>query len=116
MDQSKTTDSVKQDKSKKPALVLWRIQLLLLLVVTGVTVVGAYLLPPSDEITSSQLTGISILSIILAVLLLLFSSLHSYTSLRYFQLPVWRWMANGFKGKPVVPWVTKSKEKIETEQ
>jgi hypothetical protein len=97
MNQSKTTDSVKQDKSNKARLRLWRIELVLALVVTGVTVVGAYLLPQSDGNITSQVKGLGALVITIAIILLVSTPLMLYTSIRYVQLPAWRLMASRFK-------------------
>ena len=102
--------NIKQGKQTRPVLLLWIIPLLLLLLLAGIAVIGVYLLEQSDSGVTSQLKGLAILVIIIAVIALVSGSLCLYSSVRYIQLPAWRWMASGFKGKPVVPWLQKSKE------
>jgi uncharacterized membrane protein HdeD (DUF308 family) len=102
MDPNSTGNNAKQGKQTRPVL--------LLILLTGITVIGVYLLEQSDSNMTSQLKGLVVLVIIIGVLLLLIGSLQLYSSVRYIQFPTWRWMASGFKGKPVVPWLQKSKE------
>ena len=98
-----------QSSERRPVLLLWIVPLLLLILLTGITVIGVRLLEQSDSNLTSQLRGLVVLVGIIAVLLLFIGSLQLYASLRYIQLPVWRWIASGFHGKLVLPWITKSK-------
>jgi hypothetical protein len=95
---------------------LWIIPLLLLILLTGITVIGVHLLEQSDSNVTSQLKGLGILVGIIAVILLILTTLLLYSSVRYIQLPAWRWIASGFKGEPVVPWITKAKRAKENEK
>jgi len=104
-----TYDNDKQSKQTRPVLLLWIIPLLLLILLTGITVIGVCLLERSNGNLTSQLKVLGVLVVIIAVISLLIGSLRLYSSVRYIQLPVWRWIANRFQGKPVLPWITKSK-------
>jgi hypothetical protein len=110
MDPKNTNDNEKQRKQTKPVLLLWIIPLLLLILLTGITVVGVCLLEQSDSNLTSQLKGLGVLVVIIAVISLLIGSLRLYSSVRYIQFPVWRWIVSGFKGKPNLPWIKKSKK------
>jgi len=110
MDTKSTNDNEKQCKPTRPVLLLWIIPLFLLILLTGITVIGVRLLEQSDSNMTSQLKGLGMLVGIITVILLLTGSLLLYSSVRYMQLPVWRWIASRFQGKPVLPWITKSKK------
>jgi len=90
-------------------LFLWIIPLVLVILLTAITVIGLRLLERSDGDQTSQLKGLGVLVVIIAVIALLIGSLRLYSSVRYTQLPTWRWIASRFHGKPDVPWLTKSK-------
>lgn len=109
MDLKNTDDEEKQNKPTRPVLYLWIISLLLVILLTAITVIGVRLLERSDGNMTSQLKGLGVLVVIIAVIALLIGSLRLYSSVRYIQLPVWRWIASRFHGKPVLPWITKSK-------
>ena len=110
MDQKSTNDNEKQCKQTKPVLLLWIIPLLLLILLTVIVIIGVWFLESSDSNMTSQLKGLCVLFVIIAVISLLIGSLGLYSSIRYMQIPVWRWMARGFKGEPNLPWLKKSKK------
>jgi uncharacterized BrkB/YihY/UPF0761 family membrane protein len=110
MEPKSTNGNEKKRKQTRPVLLLWIIPLLLLIVLTGITVLGVCLLEQSDSSLTSQLKGLGVLVVIIAVISLLIGTLCLYSSARYVQLPAWRWIASGFKGEPNVPWIKKSKK------
>ena len=110
MNPNSTNDNAKQGKQTRPVLLLWIIPLFLVVLLTGMTVIGVRLLDQSESGMTSQMKGLTILVIIIAVISLLLGALRIYSSVRYIQLPTWRWMASGFKGKPALPWSLKSKD------
>lgn len=109
MDLKSSYNDEKQSKPTRPVLYLWMIPLLLVILLTAITLIGVWLLERSDGNMTSQLKGLGVLVVIITVIVLLIGSLRLYSSVRYIQLPVWRWIASGFHGKPVLPWIKKSK-------
>lgn len=105
-----------KENSRKPNLMLFLfiIPILLLILLTVITVIGVYLLEQDTNGPKSQLIGLAALGGIIAVFILLISIWSQYYSIRYLQIPLWRWIAGGFKGKPDVPHIglaiRKSKE------
>jgi uncharacterized BrkB/YihY/UPF0761 family membrane protein len=100
----------------KPVLLLWIIPLLLLILVTVITLIGVHFLESRDGDVLSELKGFVVLMLIISVILLIIGSLLVYSSIRYIQLPTWRWIAKGFKGKPDFPWIKKSHKNRTKEQ
>ena len=109
MNPKSTDDKEKQSRPTRPVLFLWFISLLLVILLTAITVIGLRLLERSDGNLTSQLKGLCVLVLIIAVIVLLIGALRLYSSVRYIQLPAWRWIVSRFHGKPVLPWITKSK-------
>jgi len=105
MDSKSTDDKKKQNKLTRPVLFLWIVSLLLIILLTAITMIGLRLLERSDGDQTSQLKSLSVLVLIIAVIALLFGSLRLYSSVRYIQIPTWRWIANRFR----LPWITKPK-------
>ena len=110
MEHENTQKDKKQAKVTKPALLLWIIPLILLIILTVIIVIGVHIIESRDGDVMSQLKGLVVLLLIIVFFLLLIGFLLLYSSARYIQLPMWRRIARGFKGKPDVPWLTKSKE------
>ena len=104
----------KKYKLTRPVLLIWVVPLLLLILLTIITVVGVYLLESSDGSITSQVKSLGVLVLIIAVILLLAGALILYSSIRYMQIPIWRWISKGFKGEPDLPWIKKP-QKRETE-
>ena len=103
-------------KLSKPVLLLWIIPLLLLILVAVITLIGVHFLESRDGDVLSELKGFGVLILIITVILLITGSLTVYSSIRYIQLPAWRWIAKGFKGRPDVPWIKKSEKNKTKEQ
>lgn len=92
-----------KENSRKPNLMLFLfiIPILFLILLTVITVIGVYLLEQdTDGVISQLIIFLTPLIVIIVVASLL---MRHYYSIRYLQLPLWRWMAGGFKGKPDVP-------------
>ena len=77
---------------------LFIIPILLLILLTGITVIGVYLVEQYSSGVTSQLIGLAAIGVIIAVVSILISTWSSYFSIRYLQIPLWRWIAGGFKG------------------
>ena len=110
MEHNNTQKDKKLGKFTKPVILLWIIPLLLLILVTVITVIGVHFLESREGDVTSQLKNYTVLILIIVVILLIIGFLRLYSSIRYIQFPIWRWMVKGFKGKPDVPWLDKSKE------
>ena len=100
-----TEKDKKPNKLTKPVLLLWIIILLLVILVTAITLTGLHFLESHGGDMSSELKGMAVLILIIGVILLIIGSLLLYFSGRYIQLPTWRWIAKGFKGKPDLSWI-----------
>jgi uncharacterized BrkB/YihY/UPF0761 family membrane protein len=107
MDQEIIKNNEKKCKRTRPVLLIWVVPLLLLILLTIITVVGVYLLESSDGSIASQVKSLGVLIVIIAVISLLIGALSLYSSMRYMQIPIWRWIAKGFKGEPDLPWIRK---------
>ena len=105
----------KKYRRTRPVLLIWVVPLLLLILLTIITVVGVYLLESSDGSITSQVKSLGVLTVIIAVILLLTGALILYSSIRYMQIPIWRWLTKGFKGEPDLPWLRKP-QKPESEE
>jgi len=95
---------------------IWILPILSLAVMTMIAVIAVYSLEKDSSISPSRLIRIGITTVIVVVMYLISSFVHQYYCIRYMQIPVWRWMASGFKGEPRLPWITnnrnaKAKEK-----
>jgi len=95
---------------------IWILPILSLAVMTMIAVIAVYSLEKDSSISPSRLIRIGITTVIVVVMYLISSFVHQYYCIRYMQIPVWRWMASGFKGEPHLPWITnnrnaKAKEK-----
>ena len=111
MEQENTDNTQKNDKEKKVVLFLWIIPLLLLILLTGITLIGVYLVEKYCSSLTSQMIGLGTLVTVMVAILLLVGILRVYYSIRYLQIPAWRWIARGFKGEPDyphLPWLRKS--------
>lgn len=113
MEQENTKTDEKNSKKPKVMLYLFIIPILLLILLTGITVIGVYFVEQNGGSQTSQLIGLTALILIIAVILLFIGTWRIYFSTRYIQIPMWRWIASGFKGEPKLPfprfsWATKS--------
>jgi len=107
--ENNNSDEIKNIKTKA-VFFIWILPILLLALLTVITVIGAHYLEQDSSITPSRLIRIATIAVIVAVLCVIVSVLHQYYCIRYMQIPVWRWMARGFKGEPDLPWVKKPKK------
>ena len=105
MESKNTDDEEKQSKPTRPVLFLGIITLMLLIFLTAVTIIGLRLLERGDGDQTSQLKSLGVLVLIIAFIAILIGSLRLYSSVRYIQLPTWRWIASRFR----LPWITKRK-------
>lgn len=103
MEQNNSTKDKKNSKKPEVMLFLFIIPILLLILLTGITVIGVYLVEQDTNGATSQLIGLTPLIVIIAVVTLLIATWTIYYSIRYLQIPAWRWIAGGFKGKPDFP-------------
>lgn len=102
-----------ETNNKKPRVMLFLfiIPILLLILLTGITLIGVYFIEQDGSSNTSQLMRLVALIVIIAVILLLIGAWRLWFSIRYIQIPAWRWIASGFKGErnhPGFPWATKS--------
>ena len=88
---------------------IWILPILSLVLLTVVTVIGVHFLEQDSSISPSRLIRIATISVIVVVLFITVGFLHHYYCIRYMQIPLWRWMASGFKGEPNLPWLGKLK-------
>ena len=94
-------------------LFLWIVPALFLILLAGFVVIRIYLVPQDDSSGTSQMTGLVMLIAFIMVIFVFMVVRFHYLEIRYIQIPVWRWMASGFKGEPKLPfprfsWATKS--------
>ena len=113
MGQENTKTDEENSKTPKVMLYLFIIPVLLLILLTGIIVIGVYFLGQDGRSQTSQLIGLGALIFIITIILLFIGAWRIYFSTRYLHLPIWRWIASGFKGEPKWPfprfsWATKS--------
>jgi hypothetical protein len=100
-------------KTKFWKLFLWIVPTLLLILLAGFVVIRIYLVPQDGSSEISQLLGLSMLLLFIMVILIFMFVRFHYLEIRYLYIPVWRWIASGFKGEPELPfprlaWAKKS--------
>jgi hypothetical protein len=103
------SDEIKKIKTKA-VFFIWILPILSLALLTGITVIGVHFLEQDSSISPSRLIRIATIAVIVTVLCVIVSFLHQYYCIRYMQIPVWRWIASGFKGEPALPWIKKPKK------
>jgi len=74
-----------------------------LAILVGFTGIGIYVWMHSDNGEASQLLTWSGQVIVLSGILCFVVTWILYASIRWIQIPVWRWMIGGFKGAPDTP-------------
>ncbi len=74
-----------------------------LAILVGFTGIGIYVWMHSDNGEASQLLALSGQVIILSGILCFVVTWILYASIRWIQIPVWRWMTGRFKGAPDTP-------------
>ena len=113
--ESHNSDEARRIRTKVVFFV-WILPTLSLLLLVGITFIGTYFILEQDSSISP--TQIRIFVTILGVVTVLFfiaCVLGHYYDVRYTHIPVWRWIASGFKGEPNLPWMTKAK-KVKTKE
>ena len=117
-------DNLNSDEAKtirtKVVFCVWILPILSLLLLVGITSIGAYfileqVLEQDSSISPTQIRIWATISGIAGVLFFIACVLRHYYDVRYTQIPVWRWIASGFKGEPNLPWMTKTK-KVKTKK
>ena len=92
-------------------LFLFIIPILLLILLTGIIVIGLHFIEQDGISNTSQMTRFAALIVIIAVISLSIGTWRLWSSIRYIQIPAWRWIASGSKGErshQPFPWATKS--------
>ncbi len=90
---------------------LFVIPILLLILLAGIAVIGVYSIEQDGSSNTSQLIRLTVVIVTIAGISLLIGAWRIWFSIRYIQIPAWRWIASGFKGEgsqPRFPWATKS--------
>ena len=95
MEQENSKTDEKPIEKPKVMLRVFIIPILLLILLTGITVIGIHLVPEDDSGETSQLTGLTTLILIMAVISLLTGAVVIYFSIRHIEVPMWRWIASG---------------------
>jgi len=102
-----------ETNNKKPRVMLFLfiIPILLLILLTGIILIGLHFIEQDGSSNTSQVARLAALIVIISVILLSIGAWKIWFSIRYIQIPTWRWIAGGFKGEgnhPRFPWATKS--------
>jgi len=84
-------------------LFTWITVILSLVILVGFTGIGIYLWMQGDNSEASELLSWSGGFIVFAGILCFVATWIHYGSIRWIQIPAWRWMISGFKGTPDTP-------------
>ena len=104
------SDEIKNIKTKA-VFFIWILPILSLLLLVGITFIGVYyILEQDSNVSPFRIRIFATIVIIVTVLFFIVCVLRYYYSIRYMHIPIWRWMARGFKGKPDLPWIKKSQK------
>lgn len=90
-------------KRKLMRLFTWITVILSLVILVGFTSIGIYFWMQGDNGEASELLVWSGKLIVLSGILCFVVTWILYGSIRWLQIPVWRWMLGGFKGTPDTP-------------
>jgi len=90
-------------KRKLMRLFTWITVILSSVILVGFTGIGIYVWMQGDNSEASELFALSVGFIIFAGILCFVGTWTTYTSIRWIQIPIWRWMMGGFKGAPDTP-------------
>jgi len=80
-------------------LFLFIIPILLLILLMGIIVIGLRFIEQDGSSNTSQLMRLTVLIVTIAGISLLIGAWRIWVSMRYIQIPTWRWIASGFKGE-----------------
>ena len=84
-------------------LFTWITAILSLVILVGFTGIGIYFWMQGDNGEASELLAWSGQFIVLSGILCFVVTWILYASIRWIQIPTWRWMIGGFKGAPDTP-------------
>ena len=84
-------------------LFTWITVILSLAILVGFTGIGIYVWMQGDNGEASELLALSGRVIVLSGILCFVVTWILYGSIRWIQIPTWRWIAGGFKGAPETP-------------
>ena len=84
-------------------LFTWITVILSLAILVGFTGIGIYVWMQGDNGEASELLALSGKFIVLSGIICFVGTWTIYASVRWIQIPVWRWMIGGFKGTPDTP-------------
>jgi len=90
-------------KRKSTRLFTWITVILSLVILVGFTGIGIYFWMQGDNGEASELLALSGKFIVLSGILCFVVTWILYGSIRWIQIPTWRWMIGGFKGTPDTP-------------
>jgi len=90
-------------KRKPMRLFTWITAILSLAILLGFIGIGIYIWMLGDNGETSELFALSVGFIIFAGILCFVVTWILYGSIRWIQIPIWRWMIGGFKGAPDTP-------------
>ena len=90
-------------KRKLMRLFTWITVILSLVILVGFAGIGIYFWMQGDNSESSELLAWSGQFIVLSGILCFVVTWILYGSIRWIQIPIWRWIAGGFKGTPDTP-------------
>lgn len=111
VEQENSNTDEKNNKQPKVMLFLFIIPILLLILLTGIVLIGLHFIEQDGSSNTSQVARLAALIVIISVILLSIGAWKIWFSIRYIQIPTWRWIASGFKGGgklPGFPWATRS--------
>jgi len=90
-------------KERVARLFTWITVILSLVILVGFTGIGIYVWMQGDNGEASELLALSGLFIVFSGILCFVGTWTIYASVRWIQIPIWRWMIGGFKGAPDTP-------------
>jgi hypothetical protein len=90
-------------KRKPMRLFTWITAILSLVILVGFTGIGIYIWMLGDNGEISELFDLAVIFIGVAGILCFVVTWKTYASIRWIQIPIWRWMIGGFKGTPDTP-------------
>jgi uncharacterized membrane protein len=90
-------------KRKPMRLFTWITAIFSLVILVSTAGIGIYIWMLGDNSETSELFALSVVFVGVASILCFVVTWTTYASVRWLQIPVWRWMLGGFKGTPDTP-------------
>ena len=90
-------------KERVARLFTWITVILSLVILVGTTGSGIYIWMQGDNGEASELLALSGKFFVLSGILCFVGTWTIYASVRWIQIPIWRWIIGGFKGAPDTP-------------